>query len=131
MASISLPALFPVKKLNNKLLIDGGLLNPTPIDIVKKMGAEIIIAVDLTEKGKIEIKNPNPIRVLVRCFDILRDHTIKSRIENVQNLVIIHPKFSRRGFDTFNFFEAEKLIKLGEDATKEVLPEIKKLLRKK
>ncbi|MEA3329641.1 MAG: patatin-like phospholipase family protein [Nanoarchaeota archaeon] len=128
MASISLPAIFPVKKLNNRILVDGGLLNPTPVDVVKKMGADIIIAVDLSEKGKVEIKNPNPIRVLVRCFDILRDHTVKSRIKNIENLVIIHPKFSKRGVDTFNFFEAKKLIKLGEDTTKQSLPEIKELL---
>ena len=48
-ASISLPGIFnPVSK-DDMVLVDGGLVNPLPVDIVKSMGAEFIIAVDLTK----------------------------------------------------------------------------------
>ena len=46
-ASMSIPTLFTPVKLNNKLLVDGGLSNPIPDDLVKKMGADIVISVNL------------------------------------------------------------------------------------
>lgn len=46
-ASISIPGIFRPVEINKRLCVDGGLLNPVPVDVVKKMGAEVIIAVDL------------------------------------------------------------------------------------
>jgi NTE family protein len=46
-ASIAIPAIFmPVKK-GEMVLADGGLVNPVPVDVVRKMGAEFVIAVEL------------------------------------------------------------------------------------
>lgn len=47
-ASISLPGVFSSVKIGKKELIDGGMVDPIPVDAVKKMGADIIIAVDLS-----------------------------------------------------------------------------------
>jgi len=47
-ASISLPGVFSSVKIGKKELIDGGMVDPVPVDVVKKMGADIIIAVDLS-----------------------------------------------------------------------------------
>ena len=46
-SSISIPGIFTTLKLNNKDYVDGGLVNPLPVSVVKKMGADIVIAVDL------------------------------------------------------------------------------------
>ena len=46
-ASISVPTLFKAFQFKNKLLVDGGISNPVPDDIVKKMGADIVISVNL------------------------------------------------------------------------------------
>ncbi len=51
-ASISIPGLFrPVIK-NGEILVDGGLVNPVPVSVVRQMGADIVIAVDLNHKAK-------------------------------------------------------------------------------
>ncbi|MBI2136436.1 patatin-like phospholipase family protein [Candidatus Woesearchaeota archaeon] len=47
-ASISLPAIFKPYRIGNKEYMDGSLIDPVPVDILKEMGADIIIAVDLT-----------------------------------------------------------------------------------
>lgn len=47
-ASISLPGVFSSVKIGKKELIDGGMVDPIPVGAVKKMGADIIIAVDLS-----------------------------------------------------------------------------------
>jgi NTE family protein len=45
-ASISIPGIFTPVKSEGKLLVDGGLVNPVPVSVVRQMGAEFVIAVD-------------------------------------------------------------------------------------
>lgn len=47
-ASIALPGLFSPIKLQGRWLVDGGLVNPTPVSVCRAMGADVVIAVDLT-----------------------------------------------------------------------------------
>lgn len=50
-ASISVPGIFrPVRK-GGALLVDGGLVNPVPVTAVRRMGADIVIAVDLNREA--------------------------------------------------------------------------------
>jgi len=46
-ASISIPGIFTPVKYQDYYLVDGGVVNPVPVDVVQKMGADIIIAVSL------------------------------------------------------------------------------------
>jgi NTE family protein len=47
-ASIALPGMFaPARNRENRLLLDGGLVNPVPVSLARAMGAEIVIAVNL------------------------------------------------------------------------------------
>lgn len=46
-ASISLPGIFTPVKKDGMVLIDGGLVNPVPVSVVRSMGADRVIAVDL------------------------------------------------------------------------------------
>jgi len=47
-ASIALPGMFaPARYKDNRLLLDGGLVNPVPVSLARAMGAEIVIAVNL------------------------------------------------------------------------------------
>jgi len=48
-ASISIPGIFTPVKFQDDYLVDGGLVNPVPVDVVKNMGADIIIAVSLAK----------------------------------------------------------------------------------
>lgn len=46
-ASLSVPGLFTPVWLDDRLLIDGGVSNPLPLDVVRALGAEVVIAVDV------------------------------------------------------------------------------------
>ena len=46
-ASISVPGIFTPVRKNGTLLVDGGLVNPVPVSVVRKMGADFVIAIDL------------------------------------------------------------------------------------
>ncbi len=61
-ASISVPGMFTPVRNNERVLVDGGLVNPVPVSVVRAMGADIVIAVDVNhdivvgKAPKIEIK---------------------------------------------------------------------------
>ena len=62
-ASISVPGIFTPVRRNGSILVDGGLVNPVPVSVVRQMGADFVIAVDLnhdTVKKKRKRKSEAP-----------------------------------------------------------------------
>ncbi|MFW6283061.1 MAG: patatin-like phospholipase family protein [Minisyncoccales bacterium] len=55
-ASISIPGMIVPVENKNRILVDGGIVDPIPTEVLKKKGAEIIIAVNVDEKKKKSIK---------------------------------------------------------------------------
>jgi len=47
-ASMSTPGLFAPARVKNRWLVDGGLVDPVPVSVARAMGADIVIAVDLS-----------------------------------------------------------------------------------
>ena len=63
-ASISVPGIFTPVRKDNMSLVDGGLVNPVPVSVVREMGADFVIAVDLNhdiiaKKGFTQISIPD------------------------------------------------------------------------
>lgn len=50
-ASLSIPGIYTPVKIGDLQLIDGGVMNNLPVDVVRRMGANIVIAIDLEQKG--------------------------------------------------------------------------------
>lgn len=63
-SSISMPGLFPAIKINNKWLVDGGLVNPVPVSVCRALGADIVIAVNLN--GDIMGRHRKPTQDVVK-----------------------------------------------------------------
>lgn len=131
LASCSIPGLLPPVKIGNRYLVDGGIVNPTPIDVAMEMGADFIIAVDLMMHRKYDYeKDPKLVNVLLQAYEIVRSQSIIRKIEKVdKDTVIIKPRM-RGVAGTLKFFKIERFIKSGEEAVEEVLPEIKRKLHK-
>jgi NTE family protein len=55
-ASISIPGLFAPANVNNRWLVDGGLVDPVPVSVARSMGADILIAVDLSSGNVSKLK---------------------------------------------------------------------------
>ena len=128
MASISIPGIFPPIRLQEGLLVDGGLINATPTTVVKEMGSDVVIGVDLTMQSKIKLKEPNIYQTLMRSYEILRTQSTKFNIdENDENLLIIKPNITE--LRKFKFYEIQKFVEEGDRVAREVLPKIKKLIR--
>ncbi|MCM3568789.1 patatin-like phospholipase family protein [Neobacillus mesonae] len=118
-ASISIPGIFVPVKYQGRLLVDGGVTDRVPISVVKEMGADIVIAVDVSRVKKgAEITSIYD--VIMQSIDIMQTEIINSQ-ENAANIMIRPPveEFSSRAFTNI-----EEIIKLGEEEAKKHIKQI-------
>jgi NTE family protein len=129
-ASVGIPGIFYPARLNNKWFVDGGLINATPVDVAKGMGADFVIAIDLTMGSEVTFKNPTIVEILIQSFDILRTELTKMKIQSVKDLILIQPTIhNKNGIDSLRFYDAKRFIKAGEEATEKAMPEIKRKIK--
>lgn len=134
-ASISVPTVFQPILYSQKLLADGGLSSPVPVDVVKKMGSDIVIGVDLYGDyfPKTADKIPPLKETPWRSINILRHNLTLKSLQTAD--VIISVKAPSVGLIGWNYFfnneKAQSLIKAGEDAALEALPHLLYLISKK
>jgi len=134
-ASSSVPLIFKPTKRKGKLLVDGGLSNPVPCDIVRKMGADLVIAVNLddysfqngnrtsnTNGGKLAIH-----RVALNSLNILRYHLSQYCVVGAD--FVITPKVSEKSWT--RFANGRGIIKKGEEETQLNISKIKDLIQNK
>jgi NTE family protein len=122
-ASVSVPGIFIPFEIDNMMLVDGAVLNPTPIDVARNMGADIVIAVDLAHAGTV-CSITNIFDVIIQSIDIMERELMKNR-EMVCD-VIIRPDIAHISPSSFD--QTEECIALGEAAALEMLPRIRSLM---
>lgn len=127
-ASIAVPGIFPPININDRYLIDGGVANPTPVDVAKKMGADFVIGVDLILKRNTELKDPKMVSTLMQAYEIIRSQVIKYKLQEVKDYsVVLRPEVTGT-MDGFKFTDMAKFIEIGERAAEDRLEEIKKFI---
>jgi NTE family protein len=130
-ASISIPAIFTVVKWDNRYLVDGGLVNPVPVSVLKGMGADLIIAVnvmpDVRSRARPvkEVKEPHIINIIMQSFYIASYTLVMSSLENAD--IVIEPMMKDVSFG--NFRQAKEYVSQGALATRALIPEIKRRLQ--
>lgn len=98
-STMSIPFLFKPLRKNGMVLIDGGMRNNMPVDIARAMGADIVIAVDLSETTESE-KNVNTIfDVMMQSFNVMSRDAYDANIGNID--VYLHPDLS--GYNMLSF----------------------------
>lgn len=122
-ASISVPGIFVPYQWDDMLLVDGAVLNPTPIDVVRKMGADIVIGVDLAYASTVS-SITNMFDVIIQSIDIMERELSKHRQPHCD--VLIRPEISH--ISPSSFEAIEECVALGEAATELVVGEIRRLL---
>lgn len=140
-ASSSIPLLFNVPTYQDKYLIDGGAVEMIPVEAVKKMGADIVIGVNLF-KNSFPITNvPRNEKEMTRSeVALITYRVVLNRLSQYceeKSDITIGPLISlpiggSTGIKWFNNFVKEKgIIKAGEDATLKLMSDIKKLIEEK
>ncbi len=131
-ASTSVPLVFKPLNYKDKLLVDGGLSNPIPGDLLREIGADIVIGVNLYNKNEFVGKNFTMPNVILRSTRIVMHNLSKVAAQTVD--VLIEPDTSKyiRESSLSKYFTKEimeAMIKIGEKATDKLIPQIKQLLK--
>jgi NTE family protein len=122
LASSAFPTLFSPVEIDGKMLVDGGISNNYPVERVLEMGAEIVIGVDVQDdlKKRDELKEATRILVQITNLQMIENMKGKSKLTDVY----IRPDVTKYGVISFD--AGQEIIKLGEKAANDFLPEIMK-----
>jgi len=131
-ASISIPAIFTIVKWKGRYLIDGGIMNPVPVSVIRDMGADFIIAVNVIpdrahqEKEIItEYKEPNIFNVIMQTTQIAACPLVRFCLEGAD--IIIEPQVAHIGVGELH--RAQECILQGKLAAQDAILEIKQQLQ--
>lgn len=86
-ASISIPGVFEPVEMGDSVFVDGGVLNRVPINVVREMGAEYVIAVDVAFRGWKRAKPVNIVDVLSQSFELSDWENTKRLLEDCDILL--------------------------------------------
>jgi len=125
-ASMSIPGIFKPVNYDGIKLVDGGMLNNLPVDVVKAMGADIVIAVDLQQNEQKPKTSDFDFGMLEGVADMLgfggllnwvaTRPDIKKYAENVQKAdVYIRPPLPDMDASSFGNKNSARMIKTGEE----------------
>jgi len=130
-------AVAPVFKpicFEGRLLVDGGLSNPVPVNVVRDMGAHMAIAVNLEGGnfvGDTEVMRTSIRSVSIRSVNIMAHNLAIKSVAQAD--ILIEPKVDTFGLVQLKEFldkdRMKRYIRLGEKAAKKALPEILHFLR--
>ena len=136
-ASSSIPGVFSVAKRQGKYLVDGGLVNPVPVSVVKNMGAEFTIAVNVIphtnasddtdrigRSPKTGLKEPSIIDVLLRSIYISAQSQVEAALKSAD--LVIEPDLEAIG--PGDFHRVRECILQGELAAEDCIPRLRHLL---
>lgn len=127
-ASIAIPGLFAPVKWENKILVDGGAVDPLSIDVALKLKGKIIVSnVVLPQKVKFS-SSPGIIAVVRRSLDIAACSIANLSELKDEKLILIQPKITK--FKFFDYNLVQEIIESGRKATRNKLKEIKKFINK-
>jgi NTE family protein len=132
-ASTSVPLVFKPMPFNDELLVDGGLCGPVPCDVAKKMGADIVIGVNLYSKNEFVKKKLNVANIVSRSGNIGMYYLAQASIKEADVAIEMDISKYTEQSSLAQYFTKEigdEIIKIGEETTDKFIPQIKALLEK-
>ena len=99
-ASMAIPGVFSPVLIDGKVLVDGGLVNNFPADVLHQMGADIIIGVEVSDKRK---TNLNDIPSLPDVLSYLITNAVSSKREDNRSLCTLYLDPDITGYGTLSF----------------------------
>jgi len=128
---MSVPLVFEPVIQGSRTLVDGGLVMPVPVELVRSMGADIVIAVNLDTPclhGD-HTDNPNLMMIADMTMEILRNNLGATQAQAAD--IVVSPQFDKKvlvGWE--EFLHAKDLIARGQDAMEAALPQVRTMLSK-
>lgn len=125
-ASASIPNIFQPTVIGNKRFVDGGLVAPVPVTAARQLGANMVIAVDISAKPA-RLTSEGFFSYLDQSLNIMSASALNSELSKAQ--VVIRPQVQKLG-TVGGFDQKTQAIQLGEQAARAALPQIRAVLAK-
>ena len=122
-ASSAVPSVFEPVRIGGKDYVDGGLVSPVPVRYAKQMGADIVLAIDISSRPE-DAKTSDLLKVLLQTFSIMGKSI--SQLELAQADLVVRPALPDVG--SAEFSARKKSIEAGRAAMKQALPQLKALM---
>ena len=125
-ASSSVPGVFQPVNIGGHTYVDGGLVAPVPVRFAREMGADFIIAVNISTQADVQATNSS-LEVIMQTFSIMGQRINQFELKDAD--VVIQPSLGKMAGNDFN--GRNQAILAGEQAAFALMPQIKQKLEAK
>ncbi len=126
-ASAAVPGIFAPLEINHQFLVDGGLGNNLPVNVVKEMGANYCVAVDVVPSRPVHHLPKDAFQAYGRAFDIVM-HKLSVKQRQEADMLIEPTLEIDEDIWHLDVHKAKKLIAAGEMAAQAVINRLKRLV---
>lgn len=124
-ASCSIPGVFAPKIIDEHCLVDGMVTDNLPVEVVRYMGADIVVAVGVEHIGRKLAPVDNIFEVITQSVELMSSEMTQIRVDQYAHLYIRPQIFDVGHLD---LAKIPYCIQRGESAAKEALPQLRKLI---
>jgi len=118
-ASMSIPGIFAPMEINGRMLVDGGIANNLPVDIVRGMGADILIVVDIGTPLRTREGLNSPTSITAQVMTILIQRNVQAQLKTLKpEDILIQPQLGNLG--TTDFSKTAEAMNIGQDTAKKL-----------
>lgn len=125
-ASSAVPSVFQPVRIGNHSYVDGGLVSPVPVRFAREMGADFVIAVNISSQPEAQASSSS-VDVLLQTFAIMGQSINQHELKDAD--IVIQPRLG--GMKGSDFNGRNMAILAGEQAATALMPEIKRKLNMK
>lgn len=125
-ASMAVSGVFPPVDIDGRLLVDGGLSNNLPIDVVRAMGADIVIAVDIPTKLKSRAELNSAAAIIAQSLSVMISRSSEQQLDTLKKTdILIQPDLGDASSSSFE--RIAEMIPPGVTATQARLDRLRAL----
>lgn len=125
-ASCSIPGVLEPVRMGDRVLVDGGLLNRVPTNLVRNMGADVVVGIDCLGDYRSGWEPKNFVNILTRAFEIVDKKTFHSHAVDYD--MMLTPSHDTVDAMQFNKKNKRLSIAAGRKVMEENIDRLKKLL---
>lgn len=119
-ASSAVPAVFQPVRIGGREYVDGGLVAPVPVQFARQMGAELVLAVDISTPPEGQATG-DALRMLMQTFAIMGKRISSYELREAD--IVLRPRLM--GVGSANFSARQRAIQAGRDAALAALAELR------
>ena len=119
-ASSAVPAVFQPVRIGSREYVDGGLVSPVPVRFARQMGADLVLAVDISTPPD-GAPTGDPFKMLLQTFSIMGKSINHFELRDAD--VVVRPRL--QGVGSADFTARARAIAAGREAAQQVLPDLR------